>query len=109
VLTGKLGLIATCSSFDPFAQPRIIRAFTRSCPSGRKVRKIAKTGVSSDHFSKRDEDRVTRPGLAEKLPAMVMQVVRHQKNGLAVLDNLANRDNGAVGRLIKWPIVLHEL
>ena len=63
--------------------------------------------MRDDFFQEYDHGvfRILLTGIV-KLPAMIIEIVRHARNVRALSQHMLSRDHGAILRLIKWPRIL---
>jgi hypothetical protein len=72
-----------------------------------EIRERNKRTIECDHLLEGNNPSIfdARRIYAEKLPPVIVGIVRNVEHGLLTFEDLANRNYSAVALLIEWPIV----
>jgi hypothetical protein len=89
-----------------FADPRRVECAAAGAPTGWQVRDFQNRGIHFGDFQKTDNDRIRdlRITPPEKLPAVIVCIVRDTQDRLVSCNNLPERKNGTIRGLVKGPV-----
>lgn len=89
------------------SNPRIFGRFAPSMPAEGKIGELENRRIEAHRLGEQDDPAVVGRAIigADKLPAVIIGIMRHQKNRLLALHDFARDKRCTIWRLIKGPRV----